>query len=186
MRWKNPHPQRAVNARTVLKGDVVLEEREEVREEPVMCVKIPPPVVDEVVGEVEIQNEIIRKEMTTCSTKKAAKRKRGQHECGVCEKIFRLSQHLKGHMRIHTDEKPYECDVCEKRFSQSSNLRSHMRIHTDERPYECDVCERRFSDSGNLTKHMHIHTNEKPYECHVCEKRYRHANTLKYHMRTQH
>ena len=50
MRWKNPHPQRAVNARTVLKGDVVLEEREEVREEPVMCVKIPPPVVDEVVG----------------------------------------------------------------------------------------------------------------------------------------
>ena len=142
-----------------MKGDVVLEEREEVREEPVMCVKIPPPEdededEDEVVGEVEIQqDEIIRKEMTTCSTKKAAKRKRGQHECGVCEKIFRLSQHLKGHMRIHTDEKPYECDVCEKRFSQSSNLRSHMRIHTDERPYECDVCEKRFRTSGQLNVH---------------------------------
>ena len=186
MRWKNPHPQRAVNARTVLKGDVVLEEREEVREEPVMCVKIPPPVVDEVVGEVEIQNEIIRKEMTTCSTKKAAKRKRGQHECGVCEKIFRLSQHLKGHMRIHTDEKPYECDVCDKAFRESGDLKKHMRIHTNEKPYECHVCEKRFRRSGTLKRHMHIHTNEKPYECHVCEKRYRHANTLKYHMRTQH
>ena len=68
MRWKNPHPKRAVNARTVLKGDLFLEEREEVREEPVMCVKIPPPEdVDEVVGEVEIQNEIIRKEVTTAT-----------------------------------------------------------------------------------------------------------------------
>ena len=160
MRWKNPHPKRAVNARTVLKGDLFLEEREEVREEPVMCVKIPPPEdVDEVVGEVEIQqDEIIRKEMTTCSTKKAAKRKRGQHECDVREKVFVSASKLAIHVRIHTKEKPYECDVCEKRFNRSGHLQSHMRIHTNEKPYECDVCK----------------------------KRYRHSDGLKYHMRTQH
>ena len=128
MRWKNPHPKRAVNARTVLKGDLFLEEREEVREEPVMCMKIPPPVEDEVVGEVEIQDEIIRKEMTTCSTKKAAKRKRGQHECDVCEKVFRYPSGLAEHMRTHnTKEKPYKCDVCEKRYRYAQSLRYHMR-----------------------------------------------------------
>ena len=110
-----------------MKGDLFLEEREEVREEPVMCMKIPPPVEDEVVGEVEIQDEIIRKEMTTCSTKKAAKRKRGQHECDVREKVFVSASKLARHMRTHTKEKPYKCDVCERRFTQSHSLKYHMR-----------------------------------------------------------
>ena len=153
MRWKNPHPKRAVNARTVLRGDLFLEEREEEGEEPVLCLKIPPPVEDEVVGDVEIQNEIIRKEMTT-ATKKAAKRKRGQHECGVCEKMFRYQSDLAVHMRRHTNERPYKCDVCEQRFRTSGNLQSHMRIHTKEKPYECDVCEKRFSRSSNLQRHV--------------------------------
>ena len=166
-RRKNPHPKRAENARTVLK-----EEKEEPK---VLCLKIPPPVVDEdvdeVVGEVEIQDEIIRKEMTT-ATKKAAKRKRGQHECGVCGRMCTTPSHLATHMRIHTNEKPYECDVCEKRFTQSSSLKTHMRIHTNEKPYECDVCDKAFRQSSALKDHVRIHTNEKPYECDVCEKRF--------------
>ena len=87
MRRKNPHPQRAVNARTVLKVsylDARDKEEEEVEEEeeqpPVLCLKIPDE--DEVVFEVE-QKEI-RKETTTT---KRGKRKRG-HECDVCEKVF--------------------------------------------------------------------------------------------------
>jgi uncharacterized Zn-finger protein len=177
-RRKNPHPKRAENARTVLK-----EEKEEPK---VLCLKIPPPVVDEVVGEVEIQDEIIRKEMTTCSTKKAAKRKRGQHECGVCGRMCTTPSHLAIHMRIHTNEKPYECDVCEKRFRQSGGLKRHVRIHTNERPYECDVCDKAFRHSNALQNHVRTHTKEKPYACAVCEKRFSRSDSLKKHTRRWH
>ena len=124
-RRKNPHPKRAENARTVLKvarGD--REEREgEEDEEPkvLLCLRIP----DDVVGDYVEQNEI-RKEMTT-ATKKAAKRKRGQHECDVCEKVFDRPSKLAVHMRTHTNEKPYKCEVCEKRYRSASGLKYHMR-----------------------------------------------------------
>ena len=148
-RRKNPHPKRAVNARTVLKVSREETGEEEEEEPKVLCLRIPE--ADEVVDDVE-QNEI-RKVMTF--TTKGVKRKRTQqHECNVCEKMFGSPSDLVKHMRVHTNEKPYECDVCEKRFSDSGNLKVHMRIHTNEKPYECDVCEKRFSQSGSLKVHM--------------------------------
>ena len=184
MRRKNPHPQRAVNARTVLKVsslDARAAEEEVEEEEPVLCLKIPDE--DEVVFEIE-QKEI-RKEETTFN-KKGVKRKRTQHECDVCEKRFRDSYTLKVHMRKHTKEKPYECDVCEKRFRHSNGLKYHKRIHANEKPYKCVVCEKRFRTSSHLKVHMRIHTNEKPYECDVCDKAFRQLSNVKRHKRTQH
>ena len=144
-RRKNKHPKRAENVKTVVvvtKTSGGAREEEEGDEDVerlrrmLMCV----PCDDGVE-----QNHQMRKEETAIIAK-GVKRKRGGHECDVCEKLFLSpSSRLKAiHMRIHTNEKPYECDVCEKRFSQSSNLTKHMRIHTNEKPYECDVCEKRF------------------------------------------
>ena len=140
-RRKNPHPKRAVHARTVLKCE---------REEPVVfvCSRIP-----EEEDDLEVNHHQIQKEETTVN-KKGVKRKRTQqHECDVCEKRFRTSGHLKNHKRIHTNEKPYECDVCEKSFRDSYALKSHMRIHTNEKPYECDVCDKAFRQLSNLKRH---------------------------------
>ena len=137
MRKKNPHPQRAVNAKTVVVASD-REEREErlkrEEERALLCLRIP----DE--EEEEEEDEQIQKEEMT--VRKGAKRKRA-YECDVCEKVFRYPSKLAEHMRMHTKEKPYECDVCEKRFSRADGLRDHMRIHTKEKPYECDVCDKK-------------------------------------------
>ena len=139
-RRKNPHPQRAVNARTVLKIE---------KEEPlVLCSRIPDEEAD-----LEANHHQIQKEKTTFK-KKGVKRKRTQHECDVCEKSFSTSSYLKIHMRIHTNEKPYECDFCDKAFRQLGDLKTHMRTHTKEKPYECDVCEKRYRYASGLWYHM--------------------------------
>ena len=81
-RRKNKHPKRAENAKTVVVASAAEEERvgegEGGARGPVLlCLRIP--------DDDEHRNEI-RKEKTT--TTKGGKRKRGQHECDVCEKVF--------------------------------------------------------------------------------------------------
>ena len=129
-RRKNPHPKRAVNARTVFK--VVKGRREEeVEEEPVLCLKIPDEDDDLEANHHQIQKEeegeegevddverlwrimcvprddVVEQNHQTRKDAKGVKRKRG-HECDFCEKVFVTPSALTIHKRIHTNEMPYE------------------------------------------------------------------------------
>jgi len=53
------------------------------------------------------------------------------HSCPIptCGRLFKRLEHLKRHVRTHTQERPYICSLCGKAFSRSDNLAQHRRIH---------------------------------------------------------
>ncbi|KAL1842738.1 hypothetical protein VTJ49DRAFT_4376 [Mycothermus thermophilus] len=46
------------------------------------------------------------------------------HTCPIpsCGRLFKRLEHLKRHVRTHTQERPYTCPYCSKAFSRSDNL----------------------------------------------------------------
>ncbi|KAJ5647474.1 hypothetical protein N7490_003846 [Penicillium lividum] len=73
------------------------------------------------------------------------------HSCPIpsCGRLFKRLEHLKRHVRTHTQERPYPCPYCSKAFSRSDNLAQHRRIHEAQQDGHPLVSEEDLENDGN-------------------------------------
>ena len=67
-----------------------------------------------------------------------------------CGRLFKRLEHLKRHVRTHTQERPFECRRCSKRFSRSDNLTQHIKTHE-----KADRGERMKTEASESTESDH-------------------------------
>ncbi|KAJ8916253.1 hypothetical protein NQ315_016393 [Exocentrus adspersus] len=99
------------------------------------------------------------------------------HKCGVCNKEFSRTNHLKRHLTSHSTAKPFRCKVCSKSFNRRDHLNQHQKLHERSNDFECDICQKTFNRADHLAKHKASKhgigekiMGEKKYECPLCHK----------------
>ncbi|KAJ5149168.1 hypothetical protein N7448_000746 [Penicillium atrosanguineum] len=73
------------------------------------------------------------------------------HSCPIpsCGRLFKRLEHLKRHVRTHTQERPYPCPYCSKAFSRSDNLAQHRRIHEAQQDGHAPIAHDEDLDEAN-------------------------------------
>ncbi|XP_013396741.1 zinc finger protein ZFAT [Lingula anatina] len=106
------------------------------------------------------------------------------YSCNVCNKVFKTISHMRNHVLIHTDIKPYKCLKCDFAANAKGNLYTHMRKHT-EQYYRCLYCDFKTVNKTHLVEHEGIHTSFKN-RCELCRRSYNTNKSLLNHVRKYH
>lgn len=85
-------------------------------------------------------------------------KRKGNHVCPICSKVFGSPGKLSQHMYSHTGERPFVCSECNKAFSSKFKLVRHALIHSSdsERRYRCNACDRSFHRKDHLQNHAKV------------------------------
>ncbi|KAJ7072799.1 hypothetical protein C8F01DRAFT_1105267 [Mycena amicta] len=92
-----------------------------------------------------------------------------QFTCPVegCGSTFTRAFNLRGHMRAHSEVRPYACDWpnCKKAFARSSDCKRHHAIHTKtQKTNICAGCGKTFGRADALNRHLNSNT-QRGAEC---------------------
>lgn len=114
----------------------------------------------------------------------------GEHSreyiCSICSKSWASKALLQGHLRAHSDVRPYSCDICPASFKFKFALKVHTEnVHEDRRPFSCRVCKKGFRHELALREHSRTHTGER-LNCDRCDKTFANSSNRSKHMRDVH
>jgi hypothetical protein len=108
-----------------------------------------------------------------------------------CGSKFKRGEHLKFHLRSHTQERPFPCTFagCTWAFSSKPQLTVHERTHSNDRPYVCradDTCRGSFRTPGSRTWHERTHGAARAFVCTFagCGASFHQSNNLRVHERS--
>lgn len=89
--------------------------------------------------------------------------------CEICGKEFGSVHRLRKHKNVHKD-KQLECEHCGMKFRRQDHLRGHLRTHTGERPYICVICSKGFNRRDIMIVHMKVHGLSQVEAAEVCKR----------------
>lgn len=59
------------------------------------------------------------------------------------------------------DERPFKCTLCEYKSRSRNHLIGHIRNHTVDKPFHCSECGRAFAMKSTLDQHVAAHSENR-------------------------